>query len=142
MPSLALNIEPVPKKLSRPNKILTRTTSVNHSNTYRTLHHQKHNATIKPFSETCFTSMKHRILTFFYKEALETNLLSQFYVNLNTILNLKMYKMQLLDSRHLLFKYVNAEHMMNQKNGNISINTSTTAFISGNQSNTISSLYY
>ena len=72
--------------------------------------------------------MKHRIMSFFYNEALEKNLLSQFYANLNTILNLKMYKMQMLDTRHILIKYVNSEHIVNQKTSNISISTSTAAF--------------
>lgn len=56
----------------------------------------------KGFNETCFTGMKHRILTYFYKEAFRTNTLQQFYLNLNNILKLKMYKMQLLDDRYWL----------------------------------------
>jgi len=126
--------EPTAKKQARMN--LTRTSSVNPTTSnYRTIHHQKHNSRIKPFNETCFTGMKQRIMTFFYNEAVEKNLLSQFYANLNTIINLKMYKMQMLDTRHILIKYVNSEHIVNQKTNNISINTSTAAFNSGNQSN-------
>lgn len=140
--------EPAAKKFARTSSSKTpvsRTTSVNvqvspGSSSYRSLHHQRHNTAIKPFNETCFTNMKHRILTFFYKEAMEKNLLSQFYANLNTILNLKMYKMQLLDSRHVLIKYVNAEHMTSQKSAGVSINTAnTTPYMSGNQSRDISS---
>ena len=71
--------------------------------------------TIKPFAETAFTSMKQRLITYFYKEALEANALNQFYFNLNNLLNLKMYKMQLLDTRFLLIKYVNFDQLVNQK---------------------------
>lgn len=54
----------------------------------------------KPFAENCLTSMKQRIVSFFFKEALNTNTLSRFYFNLDNILKLKMYKMQLLDDRY------------------------------------------
>ncbi len=140
--------EPSAKKIARINSTkapITRTSSVANTqespsvSSYRSLHHQRHNTVTKPFNETCFTNMKHRILTFFYKEAMEKNLLSQFYANLNTILNLKMYKMQLLDSRHVLIKYVNIEHMTNERS-NTPMNASTTPYVSyGNQSRDISS---
>jgi hypothetical protein len=55
-----------------------------------------------PFAETSFTSIKHRIISFFYREALQSNSLSQFYANLKSILNLKMYRMQLLVFEYLL----------------------------------------
>lgn len=69
----------------------------------------------KGYCETSFTGMKQRIISFFYKEALETNTLSQFYLNFNDILKLRMYKMQLLDDRYLLIKYGNIDHMITQK---------------------------
>lgn len=69
----------------------------------------------KGFSETCFTGMKQRIVSFFYKEALETNTLNQFHLNLSNLLKLRMYKMQLLDEKHMLIKYVNLDHMVCQK---------------------------
>jgi hypothetical protein len=50
-----------------------------------------------------------------YKESLANNTLGQFYQNMNCILKLKMYKMQLLDHQHLLIKYVNLENMVTQK---------------------------
>lgn len=53
----------------------------------------------KPFAENCLTSMKQRIVSYFFKEALANNSLSQFYLNLDNIIKLKMYKMQLLDDR-------------------------------------------
>lgn len=128
-------IEPAAKRFARSNKILTRTTSSHPAaaTSYRSLHHQRHNISTKPFNESCLTSMKQRILTFFYREALEKNLLNQFYSNINTIRNLKMYKLQFLDSRHILIKYVNSEYMTNQKTSNSSAGTTSTSFMQGNQ---------
>ena len=77
------------------------------------------------FTETSFTSMKNRIISHFYKEAMQNNTLNQFYVNLNTILNLKMYRMQLLDDRHIIIKYVNLDQLVTQK-PSITITTTTT----------------
>lgn len=56
-------------------------------------------STTKPFAENCLTGMKQRIVTYFFREALRNNNLSQFYLCLDNILKLKMYKMQLLDDR-------------------------------------------
>ncbi|RNA05223.1 DET1 -like protein [Brachionus plicatilis] len=69
----------------------------------------------KGYCESSFTGLKQRIISFFYKEALHTNTLSQFYLNFNDILKLRMYKMQLLDDRYLLIKYGNIDHMVTQK---------------------------
>jgi hypothetical protein len=80
---------------------------------------------MRGFTETSFTSMKNRIISHFYKEAVQNNTLNQFYVNLNTILNLKMYRMQLLDDRHIIIKYVNLDQLVTQKSS-ITITTHTT----------------
>jgi hypothetical protein len=70
----------------------------------------------KGFADPCFTSLKQRVISFFYRQAIETNTLGQFYSNFNNLKKLKMYKMQLLDRRHLLIKYINLDHLMFQKN--------------------------
>jgi de-etiolated-1 len=49
------------------------------------------------------------MLTYLYRESAAAGTLAQFYQNMNSILKLKMYKMQLLDNRHLLVKYVNMD---------------------------------
>lgn len=69
----------------------------------------------KGFAENCFTGMKQRIISYFYQEAVKTNTVSQFYLNLTNILKLKMYKMQLLDDRYILIKYVNVDHLVCHK---------------------------
>ena len=91
--------------------------------------------TVKPFSETCFTGMKQRLISFFYKESVESNTISQFYANLNSLANLKMYRMQLLDDRHIWIKYVDSDQLTNQKStitittnaGNASASSATAA---------------
>ena len=117
------NSEYTQKKLLRKNENEKIAFPVNKRNSisYRSLHHARHNQQIKPFNEVCFTSMKQRILTFFFKEALEKNLLSEFYNNFSSIINLKMYKMQLLDDRFALIKYVNGDNLahLGVYNGNL-----------------------
>ncbi len=69
----------------------------------------------KPFTEPFFTSLKQRLITFFYKEALENNTLTQFYMSINAITNLKIYRVQLIDENHLLIKYTTTDYILNQK---------------------------
>lgn len=78
---------------------------------------------VKPFAEKSFCSLKHRILSFFYREAVETNTLNQFYMYVNGILDLKMHKMQLLDDEHLFIKYANHDFILNQKSTTVSAAT-------------------
>lgn len=104
--------------LNAKSKPKTSTDSPTKENTLRYNRRQAKFATqpsLKGFTETCFTSMKQRIISFFYKDALENNTLSQFYLNLNNILKLRMYKMQLLDDRYMLIKYVNLDNLVCQK---------------------------
>lgn len=86
----------------------------------------------KGYCESCFTGMKQRIISFFYKEALESNTLSQFYLNFNDILRLRMYKMQLLDDRYMLIKYGNIDHMVTQKSSIVITNRVTSQNASSN----------
>lgn len=73
------------------------------------------------------TSMKQRILTFLYKQAVTSDTVSQFYSSVNTILKLRMFKMQLLDEKHLIIKYVNLDDMINQKTApTVTVSTTTT----------------
>jgi de-etiolated-1 len=116
------------------NKKLTRAsgwrsaTAESSSTGYRSINRHSNNLQTKAFNENCLTGMKQRILSFFYKEALENNLVNQFYANFNSIINLKMYKMQLLDNRHVLIKYVNYDNMISQRLNN-GINFSSASFI-------------
>ncbi|CAF0712505.1 unnamed protein product [Brachionus calyciflorus] len=92
----------------------------------------------KGYCENCFTGIKQRIISFFYKEALENNTLSQFYLNFNDILKLRMYKMQLLDDRYVLIKYGNLDHMVTQKSSIIITNRVTNSQISSQNNPSIS----
>jgi hypothetical protein len=58
----------------------------------------------------------------FNLKKLNKYILVSFYMQVNIILNLKMYRMQFLDERHILIKYVSAENILGQKiNNSISI---------------------
>lgn len=63
------------------------------------------------FRDPTINSLKHRILVFLFKEAQrrETNgdaaALRRFYQHFDSYNNLRMWKMQLLDENHILFKY-------------------------------------
>lgn len=85
----------------------------------------------KPFNEPFFTGLKQRIVSFFYKQAQETNTLNEFYSSVNSLINLKMYKIQLLDERHLLIKFVNVDLIRSNKRSN-PLNIGDTASQQGN----------
>ena len=80
----------------------------------------------KAFTEPFYSSLKQRLISFFYKEALQNNTLTNFYMSINAITNLKIYRVQLLDENHILIKYTTTEYIINQKPSSISSNNSTT----------------
>ena len=81
----------------------------------------------QPFTETCYTSLKQRLITFFYKESLQTNSMEEFYMSVNAISNLKIYRVQLLDDNHLVIKYTTSDYItsQHQKIGNNASNSSS-----------------
>lgn len=71
---------------------------------------------IPAFREKPINALKHRIAVFLYRRALqqqqqnpEGNHLKQFNERFDLLLNLRMWKMQLLDQSHLLIKYTHEE---------------------------------
>ena len=115
-----------PQSLTSPVATSASNSSSTHRYRTRTTNFRNNNpGQTKVFAENCFTGMKHRILSFFYREALEMNALNQFYIFINNLTSLKMHRMQLLDDNHILIKYIIADHMTNQKLntfGSLSIN--------------------
>lgn len=62
----------------------------------------------KPFTETTINSLKHRLMAFLYRRAVDEGslyALRRFYQYFDQFLVLRMWKMQLLDENHLLIKY-------------------------------------
>ncbi|KAK7496836.1 hypothetical protein BaRGS_00011816 [Batillaria attramentaria] len=64
------------------------------------------------YKEQAINSLKHRILVHLYKKAVrsgEAYTLRRFYQYFDHFLGLRMWKMQLLDERHLLIKYASED---------------------------------
>lgn len=81
-------------------------------------------ALVRPFRDKNINGLKHRILVFLFKKALEStfdrkiapdgptvtvNRVRMFYLRYEQIRTLRMWKMQLLDENHLLIKYANED---------------------------------
>jgi de-etiolated-1 len=73
------------------------------------------NNQVKGFNEHCLTSMKQRILSYFFKTNYQNNTLNEFYLSVNNFLSLRMHKLQLLDDTHILIKYVGSDYLTDQK---------------------------
>jgi de-etiolated-1 len=92
----------------------------------------------RPYTETCFTSLKQRLITFFYKESLRNNSTEEFYMSVNSIANLKIYRIQLLDENHIMIKYTTNDYISNQQKplvGNQNSATSLTAIVNQSLNN-------
>ncbi|XP_055937757.1 DET1 homolog [Argiope bruennichi] len=70
----------------------------------------------KPYRETSINALKHRILVFLYKRAVEEcknkdspKPLCEYYQNFEHFCQLRMWKMQLIDKSHLLIKYASED---------------------------------
>ena len=78
---------------------------------------RRNNAVVEhPFKEPIMNSLKHRLMVFLYKQAVEQSKhqgtprpLLRFYQHFNQFTALRMWKMQLLDSSHLLIKYAHED---------------------------------
>ncbi|GAB6020622.1 acid phosphatase det1 [Chamberlinius hualienensis] len=75
-----------------------------------------HNQLHRPFRETTLNSLKHRLLAFIYRRALNESQkegspkpLRKFYQYFDQFRLLKLWKMQLLDEEHLLLKYASED---------------------------------
>ncbi|KAF6198700.1 hypothetical protein GE061_008452 [Apolygus lucorum] len=81
-------------------------------------------ALVRPFRDKNINGLKHRILVFLFKKALEStmerqigsngptltvNRVRMFFLRYEQIRTLRMWKMQLLDENHLLIKYANED---------------------------------
>ncbi|XP_014786466.1 DET1 homolog [Octopus bimaculoides] len=67
---------------------------------------------IRPMTETTINSLKHRLLVFLYERAKRMDSiyeLRKFYQYFDQFKSLRMWKMQLIDSEHLLIKYASEE---------------------------------
>ncbi|XP_076815388.1 DET1 homolog [Clavelina lepadiformis] len=66
---------------------------------------------IKPFHEKTFNSLKHRLLTFLYKQAANESKesLCRFFQRFSFLEDLRMWRMQLLDEDHVLIKYATSD---------------------------------
>ena len=70
--------------------------------------------TVRPFRESSINCLKHRFLTFLFwdaasdQDASKTRL-RKFFQNFDQFCALRMWKMQLLDDKHLLIKYAHEE---------------------------------
>jgi len=66
-----------------------------------------------PFTEKTFSSLRHRLMTYLYRQALKLykegnkNTLSDFYYKYDYFKRLRIWKMQLIDEKHLMLKYTN-----------------------------------
>jgi len=66
-----------------------------------------------PYTEKTFTSLRHRLMTYLYHQAAELykqgdkNSMSDFYYKYDYFRRLRIWKMQLIDEKHLLLKYTN-----------------------------------
>ena len=74
------------------------------------------NNVYRPYKETTINLLKHRILVFLYRRAVALSKIDKnpyelrnFYKYFDQVKWLKMWKMQLLDSCHLLIKYASEE---------------------------------
>lgn len=75
----------------------------------------------KAFKENIICSLKHRLLVYLYKQAMNLSIemknyyaLRKFYQNFEQFKSLRMWKMQLLNEDHLLIKYT-SEEVVTQK---------------------------
>ena len=80
----------------------------------------------KAYTEACYTSLKQRLITFFYKEAIKSNSVDQFYMSVNAIANLKLYRIQLLDENHILIKFTTTDYISHQKATTMVVSQSST----------------
>lgn len=66
----------------------------------------------RPYCEATLNSLKHRLLTHLYRQATAEGTptaLRQFHRHFEQLCDLRLWKMQLLDERHLLLKYASEE---------------------------------
>lgn len=77
---------------------------------------EKMKAPHRPYRDTTFNSLKHRLLTFLYKRYVQTchskrslKPLMEFYQNFEHFSQLRMWKIQMLDKTHLLIKYASED---------------------------------
>lgn len=80
-------------------------------------------ATQYAFKENIICSLKHRLLVYLYKQAMNLSLqmknyhtLRKFYQNFEQFKSLRMWKMQLLNEDHLLIKYTSEEVVTQKSN--------------------------
>ena len=70
-----------------------------------------HSDRTRPFCDTAINSLKHRLLTYLWKNAYNEGPegLRRFYKHYMYFCSLRMWKMQMLDEEHLLIKYANED---------------------------------
>ena len=79
-----------------------------------------------PYTEKTFNSLRHRLMTFLYHRAMELykqgdkNSISDFYYKYDYFQRLRIWKMQLIDEKHLLLKYTNEALVTLQMTASIS----------------------
>lgn len=72
-------------------------------------------ANVPPFRETAIAALKHRVLAFLFRKAqsqcrgVDVTPLLEFTQQFDRYLNLRMWKMQLLDSQHFLIKFTHED---------------------------------